>query len=247
MSNINLLKKFRYAHRGYHNKPLIPENSLPAFRRAIERGWGAEFDVHILKDGSLVVFHDNELKRCTGAEGIIEELTLEEVKQLRLEGTEEQIPTFDEVLALFENSGLPLIIEIKHYKKNHRVLSEAVAKRLDSYKGEYCIESFDPRVVGDFKKLRPDVIRGQLSRDFTIDPFGMSAANVFLMTDLCFLPFNKPHFVAYKFEDRMNEKNQQAISRGVQPVSWTIRTKEDMLQAESEGSIVIFECFDPDE
>lgn len=247
MSNLETLRKFRYAHRGYHNKPVVPENSIPAFKRAIGRGWGAEFDVHILKDGSLVVFHDNELKRCTGAEGIIEELTLAEVKALRLEGTEEQIPTFDEVLALFEDSGLPLIIELKHYKKNHRQLSETAAKRLDSYKGDFCIESFDPRVVNDFRKLRPDIIRGQLSRDFTQDPYGMSTANVFLMTDLCFLPFNKPHFVAYKFEDRMNEKNQRAIANGIQPVSWTIRTKEDMLRAESEGSMIIFECFDPDE
>ena len=45
----------------------------------------------------------------------------------------------------------------------------------------------------------------------------------------------------------MNEKNQRAIANGIQPVSWTIRTKEDMLQAESEGAMVIFECFDPDE
>lgn len=246
MKSLDNLRKFRYAHRGYHNKPQIPENSIPAFKRAIERGWGAEFDVHILKDGQLVVFHDNELKRCTGAEGIIEDLTLDEVKNLRLEGTEEQIPTFDEVLALFENSGLPLIIELKHYKKNHLELSKAVINRLDSYKGDFCIESFDPRVVTDFKKLRPDIIRGQLSRDFTKDPFGMSTMNVFLMTDLCFMPFNKPDFVAYMFEDRMNEKNQRAIKNGVQPVSWTIRTKEDMLQAESEGAMVIFECFDPD-
>ncbi len=49
----------RYAHRGYHAKPEIPENSLPAFRRALERGWGAELDVHLLRDGTLAVFHDS--------------------------------------------------------------------------------------------------------------------------------------------------------------------------------------------
>ena len=48
-----LLKKYRYAHRGFHDKPVIPENSLPAFRRAIEHGFGAELDVHLLKDGTL--------------------------------------------------------------------------------------------------------------------------------------------------------------------------------------------------
>ena len=66
-----ILKKYRYAHRGYHDKPVIPENSLPAFRRAIERGFGAELDVHLLKDGTLAVFqagavdvlHDDEQTR----------------------------------------------------------------------------------------------------------------------------------------------------------------------------------------
>lgn len=102
----------RFAHRGYHDKPQIPENSLPAFRRAIEHSWGAELDVHLLKDGTLAVFHDSSLSRCTGAQGMIEDLTFEELRALRLEGTDEQIPLFDEVLALFE-AATPLIIELK--------------------------------------------------------------------------------------------------------------------------------------
>lgn len=74
---------------GYHDKPQIPENSLPAFRRAIAHGWGAELDVHLLKDGTLAVFHDSSLSRCTGAQGMIEDLTFEELRALRLEGTDE--------------------------------------------------------------------------------------------------------------------------------------------------------------
>ena len=77
-----ILKKYRYAHRGYHDKPVIPENSLPAFRRAIERGFGAELDVHLLKDGTLAVFHDSNLRRCANVEGEIEDLTLDELKQV---------------------------------------------------------------------------------------------------------------------------------------------------------------------
>ena len=73
-----LLKKYRYAHRGFHDKPVIPENSLPAFRRAIEHGFGAELDVHLLKDGTLAVFHDSDLRRCANVDGQIEDLTLEE-------------------------------------------------------------------------------------------------------------------------------------------------------------------------
>ena len=145
-----LLKKYRYAHRGFHDKPVIPENSLPAFRRAIEHGFGAELDVHLLKDGTLAVFHDSDLRRCANVDGQIEDLTLEELKQLRLEGTDEQIPTFDEVLALFE-SATPLIIELKTARGNHQALAKAVCERLDTYKGEFCIESFDPFALIDVK------------------------------------------------------------------------------------------------
>ena len=76
------LKPQRYAHRGYHDKPTIPENSMPAFRRAIEHGWGAELDVHLLRDGTLAVFHDSDLKRCANVEGQIEDLDLEGLRKL---------------------------------------------------------------------------------------------------------------------------------------------------------------------
>ena len=151
-----ILKKYRYAHRGYHDKPVIPENSLPAFRRAIERGFGAELDVHLLKDGTLAVFHDSDLRRCANVEGEIEDLTLDELKQLRLEGTDEQIPTFDEVLALFEHAT-PLIIELKTARGNHKALAKAVCERLDSYQGEFCIESFYPLALIDVKKFSPAI------------------------------------------------------------------------------------------
>ena len=167
-----ILKKYRYAHRGYHDKPVIPENSLPAFRRAIERGFGAELDVHLLKDGTLAVFHDSDLRRCANVEGEIEDLTLDELKQLRLEGTDEQIPTFDEVLALFEHAT-PLIIELKTARGNHKALAKAVCERLDSYQGEFCIESFDPFALIDVKKFRPAICRGQLSMNFEKDKSGL--------------------------------------------------------------------------
>ena len=85
-----LLRQYRYAHRGYHDKPHIPENSMAAFRRAIEHGYGAELDVHLMKDGRLAVIHDASLKRTAGADVLVEDLTAEELKQYRLEGTQER-------------------------------------------------------------------------------------------------------------------------------------------------------------
>lgn len=242
-----LLKKYRYAHRGFHDKPVIPENSLPAFRRAIEHGFGAELDVHLLKDGTLAVFHDSDLRRCANVDGQIENLTLEELKQLRLEGTDEQIPTFDEVLALFE-SATPLIIELKTARGNHHALVKAVCERLDTYKGEFCIESFDPFALIDVKKLRPEICRGQLSMNFCKDPSGLPFYKRVIAGNMLLNFLTRPDFIAYKFEDR--KALSPTLCRtlwGIQEVSWTIRQKEDLLNAEQAGSIGIFECFDPDE
>jgi len=234
-----------YAHRGFHNKPDIPENSIAAFKRAIERGFGAELDVHIIKDGNLVVFHDSDLERCTGVKGIIEELTLEQVKSLRLEGTDETIPTFDEVLSLFENVA-PLIIELKTYKGNHFELTDAVCKRLDTYLGEFCVESFDPRALLDLKKLRHDILRGQLAQDFIKRPENLPKYQRFLLTNLLFNFLTKPDFIAYRFEDRKVFANQWFIGRGIQEVCWTIASKEDFDTVIRNGAIPIFERFDPE-
>lgn len=241
-----VLKKYRYAHRGYHDKPVIPENSLPAFRRAIERGWGAELDVHLLKDGTLAVFHDSDLARCAGEQGTLEDLTYAQMKALRLEGTDEQIPVLDEVLALFEHAT-PLIIELKTHKGNHRALAEAVCERLDRYGGLFCIESFDPRAVADVRELRPDICRGQLSSDFLKDPEGLPLYQRVVLTNLLLNVKARPDFIAFKFEDRFCRSNRRAIDQlGLQEVSWTIRSREDLRTVETAGAIPIFETFDPD-
>ena len=236
----------RYAHRGYHDKPAIPENSLPAFRRAIQRGWGAELDVHLLKDGTLAVFHDSELRRCTGAEGVIEDLDRTALAALRLEGTEEPVPLFDEVLELFEEKA-PLIIELKAHGGNHRALTEAVVRRLDRYKGDFCVESFDPRVLMDLRRLRPRILRGQLSMGFRKGDEGLPGWQSFMLRNLLMNFLTVPDFIAYRYSDR----SSPALRRcrrcwGAREASWTLRSKEELLSAESDGAIPIFERFDPE-
>ena len=105
------LRKWKFAHRGLHDEKL-PENSMGAFRAALENGYGIELDVHLLADGNLAVIHDSTLKRVTGAEGIVEDLVTEDLKNYHLGGTEETIPTFRELLDLYEGKA-PLIVELK--------------------------------------------------------------------------------------------------------------------------------------
>ena len=236
----------RYAHRGWHDKPAIPENSLPAFRRALDRGWGAELDVHLLRDGTLAVFHDSDLRRCTGEVGNIEDLDREGLSRLRLEGTEEPVPLFDEVLALFEGKA-PLIIELKSHEGNYKALTEAVIARLDRYRGDFCVESFDPRVLLVLRRERPNILRGQLSMDFRPGGEPLPGWQRFFLRNLLMDFLTVPDFIAYRFEDRQCLALKLCRSVwGAKEASWTLRSPADLAAAEAAGAMPIFECFDPD-
>ena len=92
------LQMYDYAHRGLHDAAAgVPENSLAAFRKAVENGYGMELDVHLTRDGKLAVIHDSNLERVCGAEGRVEDLTWEELQNFRLLGTEEKIPSLSQV------------------------------------------------------------------------------------------------------------------------------------------------------
>ena len=238
----------KYAHRGYHDKPAIPENSMAAFRRAIEYGLPTEIDVHLIADGSLVIFHDDDLERETGVKGVIEDYDLVNLRKLRLEGTDEVIPTFDEVLDLYEDTGLPLLIELKVNRKNYGPLSRAVAERLDSYTGPFAVQSFDPRVLLEFKKIRPQFTRGQLAQDFYKKTEGLPRYQVRLLTNLALNRLTKPDFISYKYKDRDNRSLRRKVDKkGMTEASWTIRSAKALRAAVDAGCIPIFEKIEPED
>ena len=235
-----------YAHRGYHDKPEIPENSIAAFKRAIQYGLPTEIDVHLIADGSLVVFHDEELERETGVKGIIEDYDITNLSKLRLEGTDERIPTFDEVLGLYEGTGLPLLIELKVNRGNYAPLTRAVAERLDSYKGPFAVQSFDPRVLLEIKRIRPHFTRGQLAKDFHKKREGLPFYQIPLLTNMTLNLLTKPDFISYKFRDRSNRSLRRRVDRGgMTEASWTIRSPEALKAAVKAGCIPIFEKIEP--
>lgn len=240
------LRRFRYAHRGLHDKANgIPENSLAAFRRAVEHGFGVELDIHLTKDGRLAVIHDNSLLRTAGADVKATDLTAEELSQYRLEGTEEKIPFLEEVLPLFEGKT-PLIVELK-VDGNSDALCRAACEMLDRFDVDYCIESFHPGAVRWLKEHRPDICRGQLSEDFCKSKgTEMGAFADFAMTHLLLDFVTRPDFIAYDWHGREGLSPRLARTLwGVQEVSWTVRDRETMERLEAEGSLIIFENFIP--
>lgn len=238
------LRGWNYAHRGLHSEG-VPENSMAAFRAALDHGYGIEFDVHLLRDGNLAIIHDASLKRTAGADIMIEDLTTEDLTFYHLEGTEETIPTFRQLLDLYAGKA-PLIIELKPERGNHAALTETVCRMLEDYEGVYCLESFDPRCITWLKKNRPELIRGQLSKNYFGDTNGLKPSTCFMLTHSLSHFITMPDFTAYKFADRKNLSTW--ICRrlyGVQGVSWTLQTKEEYDIALKEGWIPIFENFTP--
>ena len=238
------LRGWGYAHRGLHGHG-VPENSMLAFRKALECGYGIEFDVHLMKDGNLAIIHDSSLKRTAGADVLIEDLTTADLEDYRLEGTDEKIPLFSELLDLYAGKA-PLIIELKAHG-NHAELSKAVCDAMEGYKGVYCMESFDPRVVQWLRKNRPEIIRGQLAENFLkVKQNPLNIVIKFIMTNHLMNFLTMPDFVAYKFADR-NTLGTRICRKfwKLQGVSWTIRSQEDYDTAVKEGWIPIFEYFTP--
>ena len=239
------LQGWSYAHRGLHGDG-IPENSMAAFRAALDHGYGIELDIHLLQDGELAVIHDSKLERTTGASGHIEDLNAASLPLYHLEGTDETIPLFRQVLDLYQGKA-PLIVELKPERGNHAALAQAACKMLDTYPGHYCIESFDPRCIRWLRKNRPDIIRGQLTENFfrgkTKLPWYLSLALTHNLMNF----WTKPDFVAYKFADRKQSPTNWVWKSlwGIQAVTWTLRTKEDYDTAVREGWLPIFEYFKP--
>lgn len=241
---LKALRSWSYAHRGLHDD-LAPENSMAAFRKAVEAGYGMELDVHLMADGKLAVIHDSSLKRTAGIDKKIEELSAEDLPNCKLDGTEETIPLFTDVLKAVDGKT-PLIVEIKTENNNYAAVSEATCAVLQNYQGLYCIESFDPRAVAYVRKHYPDIVRGQLAHNSLGEKNKVPWILRFFITYNMLNFLVGPDFIAYRYQDRKTLSNFlcRKLWR-VQGVSWTITEEKQYHTAKKEGWVPIFENFKP--
>lgn len=228
------------AHRGLYTKDQsVPENSLPAFRRAVEHGYGVELDVHLVKDRKLVVLHDDTLERMTGAEGKVEDKTWRELRKLRLAGTEERMPLLEEVLEVI-GGRVPIILEIKTGSRNE-AQNEAVLAAISGYRGDLCIESFDPFIVGWWKKNAPQYLRGQLCMGVEDLQKTLKPALAWAGGHLFFDVIARPNFIAYDLTAKKPATVKLVEALGAMKVCWTSHDPS----AEEENDTVIFEHYEP--
>jgi len=248
-AQIEPFTKAPIAHRGFFdNEGPAPENSLPAFQRAIDKGYCIELDTQLTADGTVVVLHDKSLLRSSGVDRNVEDMTDAELAECRLFGTDERVPTFAEALDLIDGQ-VPLLVEIKGEAGDDvAAISAATYEQLKRYDGVYVVQSFNPFALQWFKDNAPDVTRGLLSKDFIADPEGQSLVNRLALTPMLTNVVARPNFISYELKSASQLTFQAMKNLSDLPcLAWTLKSQEELDAARAAGfDGFIFDSFEPD-
>lgn len=250
--NNDKIDQIKFAHRGLHDaKNNIPENSMAAFKKAVESGYGIEMDIRETKDKKIVIFHDDSLKRMCNIDNEVNELTFDELQKFTLQETNEKIPTFEEFLKLV-NGKVPLLIEYKSnlYGEKCKAFCERANAILKKYQGDYIIESFNYSILGWYRKNMPNILRGQLG-------MGMQCYDVALgkersskipmknkrrISQLLGNFIGRPNFISYRWED-INFVVKLNKFLGAKIACWLVTDKDSADKLLKKYDCIIFERY----
>ena len=230
------------AHRGLHDDNTC-ENSLAAFKAAAEMGVAIELDVRLTKDCRIVVFHDENLLRLTGADAKVCDFTYEQLGALTLCGGE-KIPLLKDVLELV-GGRVPILIELKGGSPIG-VLEKRLRRLLRSYEGEYAVMSFDLRRVLWFRLFAPNITRGVLLSRFKEKPYGEYFLRLISANPKVWNIIASPDFIACDLRSVCMEDIIAAFNRDVSYISWTASGDELFYAAQKFSRSVIFERVTPE-
>lgn len=236
------------AHRGLHSDG-VPENSMAAFRAAIAAGYGIECDIQAAADGTPIVFHDDDLPRLTGAEGLVRALGMDAISMLRIMGTDESVPTLADLLALVAGQ-VPLLIEIKDQSLRATDdigdLSTRVAELVARYPGPVAVMSFNPHSVAAFHKAAPGVAVGLTTCGYEAEDWpmldGVTRTRLALGAD-----FDRvgASFISHDRKDMDNPLVRAMKANDIPVLTWTIRSPEQEAEARRMADNITFEGYLP--
>ena len=236
------------AHRGYHDKTQHrPENSMAAFRAAIEAGYGIELDVQLTADGEAVVFHDDTLDRLTAHTGAVKRLSAAQLGKIVVNDSDETIPTLAQVLGLVAGR-VPLLIEIKDnldtMLPGSGQLEQAVASALTDYKGPVAVMSFNPHSVAEMARIAPHVARGITTEDY--DPAKNAPIPEAVCSTLRDIPDyarTQSSFISHKAADLARPRVAALKAGGAIVLCWTIKSPEAEAKARLIAHNITFEGY----
>lgn len=207
------------AHRGFSE--LYPENTLLAFKKALEAGVdGIETDIRLSRDEQAIIFHDDNLKRITGLDNTPEALTLLELKELDA-GSAQTIPSLDELLQLI-SSQATLILEIKYIPSTYKRLCKIIEQKINDKLDWVEVSCFDDEVLEYMHRLNPQIKLHKLIEHASI------------LKDKEFE--NKYAYASY-FDINIELRElalEQGFFRGHKIIFWTVE-KEDLSKEKEAG------------
>lgn len=212
-------KSYIIAHRGVFDNQKVYENTKEAFDLAIKYKQIIELDVRLTKDKQIVVFHDANTKRLTKQDKLVEKSTYEELNKQNIL----HIPLLQDVLNQVKGK-VPILIEIKPIK-NIEELEINLMKQLSEYKGEYAIQSFNPKVLYWFKRNYPNILRGQLSKRYKKEK--ISTIKKIILTNMLLNIITKPNFISYKYNELSLEKLKRYKKKNIRVIGWTITNERE--------------------
>ncbi|MBC9247913.1 phosphodiesterase [Paracoccus sp. 11-3] len=235
------------AHRGLHG-PGKPENSLAAAQAAIDAGYAIEMDIQPAADGTPMVFHDYDLKRLTGDQGMIRAFDPEALANMRLLNADATVPTLAQMLELVAGRA-PLLIEIKDQDgrlgPNIGDLQDRVAAELKDYEGPVAVMSFNPHAVEAFHHIAPTIPVGLTTCAFPVEDWPLLGDDQ--RTDLAAInAFDRSgaSFISHDKDDLLNPRVDAIKAMGHPILCWTILSPEEETAARKIADNITFEHYD---
>ena len=226
-----------FAHRGA--SAYAPENTLEAFDLAVKMGAdGVELDVHMTKDGELVVAHDEEIGRVSNGIGLIKNMTVSDLKKYRFSRTHPEyrdatIPTLREVYEFLKPTGLYINTELKTSRVRYEHMEEKCVKLADELgmSDRVLYSSFNTASLRLIKRIDPSarvgLLRtpiGKINDRKVIDPWNLA--------HLLGIDAIHPHFSELLLYDEADK----AHAKGMQVNVWTVNEEEDMRKCLAAGA-----------
>jgi glycerophosphoryl diester phosphodiesterase len=236
MAELGWLTARPLAHRGLHDRTQgRPENSLAAFRAAIQHGYGIECDLRLSHDGVPVVFHDASLERLTATTGPVAERCAASLASMALLDTDETIPTLEAALTCVAGR-VALLLELKPAPGREAAFARATTASLRSYAGHAALMSFDRTIVAELRRQAPELVLGLTAEGDWTQAVAQIRAVV----------AHRLQFMSYAVSDLPTVGPLIARHLLRLPVlTWTVRTRTGHARAARWADQITFEGFLP--
>lgn len=212
------LFKKKLFHRGKFDNINVYENTIEAYKAAMDLKAPFEFDVQLTNDQQVICFHDTTLKRLFNRERDVSDISYKRINKLR---DDLKVPLLKDVLKLVDGK-VELMIELKNTKRKlNKILVEKVAELLKDYNGKYVIVSFNPFLLSAYKSLDKEAYIGRILSENT-----NGFVEKLIIKNNLFNFIAKPDFISYDIKNFNVEKINKFKKKDYKIVGWSLKEKE---------------------